>query len=146
MAADLKNGRGYIPESDLASVGLKPEDLLNQDSIRALRPVIEKWQRWGLNCLDRSEPFVYAVPKTDFAMRAAVIWPVYWSADTMEAVSRSNPLDSSARPRISRRRIYSTIASTPPLLLSNTAFTRGYRFRRETLMLSMSTNDNGGKI
>ena len=46
----------------------------------------------------------------------------------------------SRRPKISRRRIYSTIMATPPLLVSNMAFARGYRFRRETLMLSMESS------
>ncbi len=36
-------------------------------------------------------------------------------------------------------------AATPPLLLSNTAFARGYRFRRETLIGSITRGNYEGR-
>ncbi|MCR4820589.1 MAG: squalene/phytoene synthase family protein [Elusimicrobiales bacterium] len=140
IAADIKNGRCYIPLSDLESAGLKPEDLRKPENFQKLRPIINKWLLWGISNLDCSERFMQTIPKRDCALRAAVIWPVYWSEDTFAAVAKANVLDSSRRPKISRRRIYSTIMATPPLLVSNMAFARGYRFRRETLMLSMESS------
>jgi farnesyl-diphosphate farnesyltransferase len=146
IAADIKNGRCYIPSAELAAVGLCPEDLRNPDNYVKLRPIIKKWLIWGIEHLDSAEHFMRTIPKKDLALRAAVIWPVYWSEDTFDAVAKSNVLDAARRPKISRRRIYSTIMSTPPLLLSNTAFARGYRFRRETLMLSVESPLTGDKI
>ncbi len=137
-AADLALGRCYFPAADLASRGLSPADLGDPEAMRRLRPVVDKWIAWAVDQLDICEAFVSSIPKSELGMRAAVIWPVYWAMDTLLEVSKSNILDPHARPRISKRRVYSTIASTPPLLLSNTAFTRGYRFRRETLIVSIS--------
>ena len=103
-----------------------------------LRPIVYKWIAWAIGHLDLSEKFLSSIPKTDMALRAAFIWPVYWAMDTLQEISKVNLLDPSCCPKIKRSQIYSTIAATPPLLLSNTAFARGYRFRRETLIVQIS--------
>jgi len=145
IAADLRIGRCYLPQSDLDSKNLKPEDLLDPGNMGRLRDIARKWMGWAVDRLDQCEAFVLAIPKTELALRAAVIWPVYWAMDTLEAVAHSNLLDPASRPRIRRARIYSTIAATPPLLLSNTAFARGYRFRRETLIVSITGGNYEGR-
>ena len=139
---DLRLGRCYLPQEELDAAGLKPADLLDPANMPRLRDIASRWIGWALDRLDRREAFLQSIPKTELAMRAAVIWPVYWAMETLEEIAHSNLLDPAARPRIRRSRIYATIASTPPLLLSNTAFSRGYRFRRETLVVSM----NGGNF
>jgi farnesyl-diphosphate farnesyltransferase len=138
MAADLRIGRCYLPQADLDAKNLKPADLLRPENMERLRDIAAKWMCWALDRLDQAEAFVAAIPKTELALRAAVIWPVYWAMDTLEQVAHANLLDPQRRPRIHRNRIYATIAATPPLLLSNTAFARGYRFRRETLIVSIT--------
>lgn len=145
MAADLKNGRCYIPQSDLDTMNMKPADLLSADNMPRLREIVCRWEAWALDRLDQSEGFLAAIPKTAMALRAAVIWPVYWAMDTLEETAHSNLLDPADRPRIKRSRVYATIAATPPLLLSNTAFARGYRFRRETLIVSMTGGNFEGR-
>ncbi len=145
MAADLKLGRCYIPQDDLDSKNLRPADLLDPENMGRLREIVVKWLSWAVDRLDQCEAFVSAVPKTELALRAAVIWPVYWAMDTLEEAAHSNLLDPADRPRVSRNRIYATIAATPPLLLSNTAFARGYRFRRETLIGSITGGNYEGK-
>ncbi|MFA6434549.1 MAG: squalene/phytoene synthase family protein [Elusimicrobiales bacterium] len=138
LAADLRMGRCYLPLSDLNGAGLKPEDLLDPKKMERLRPVVYKWICWAVDQLDLSEAFLSSVPKTEMALRAAFIWPVYWAMDTLQEIARANLLDPLCCPKIKRSRIYSTILSTPPLLLSNTAFANGYRFRRETLIVQIS--------
>ncbi|MDT8287796.1 MAG: squalene/phytoene synthase family protein [Elusimicrobiales bacterium] len=137
-AADLAMGRCYFPVTDLAPAGLSPADLRDPASMRKFRPIVAKWITWAVDQMDICETFVAAIPKSELGMRAAVIWPVYWAMDTLLEVAKSNILDPRAKPRISKKRVYTTIAATPPLLLSNTAFTRGYRFRRETLIVAIS--------
>lgn len=138
MAADLRIGRCYLPASDLDGRNLKPADLLKPQNMERIRPLVHKWIGWAVSGLDLSEDFLASIPKTELALRAAVIWPVYWAMDTLAETARANVLDAALRPKIKRTRIYSTILSTPPLLLSNTAFARGYRFKRETLILELS--------
>lgn len=145
MATDIKNGRCYIPYSDLLSVGMLPRDMKNPDNFLKLKPIVNKWIMWGVDNLDCSERFMLTIPKRDLSLRAAVVWPVYWAEDTFDAVAKANTLDLSQRPKISRNRIYSTMLKTPPILLSNTAFVRGYRFRRETLTISLENFNNGEK-
>ena len=138
MSADLRIGRCYLPQPDLDGAGLRPEDLLNPEKMDSLRPVVYKWICWAVEQLDLSEKFLASIPKTELALRAAFIWPIYWAMDTLQEISRANLLKPSCRPKITRGRVYSTMASTPLLLLSNTAFARGYRFRRETLIVQIS--------
>ncbi len=144
IPADLLVGRCYLPQSDLDANNLKPEELLAPATMPRIRETTAKWMAWALDRFDSSEAFLLTVPKTELALRAAVIWPVYWAMETLEALSHANLLDPAARTKIRRSRIYATIASTPPLLLSNTAFARGYRFRREMLVVSMTGGDIGG--
>ena len=138
MSADLRIGRCYLPQSDLDAVALKPGDLLAPGKMDRLRPVIYKWISWAVDQLDLSEEFLASIPKTELALRAAFIWPVYWAMDTLQEIARANLLDPSCCPKITKSRIYATIILTPPLLLSNTAFARGYRFRREILIVQIS--------
>ncbi|HCC48740.1 MAG TPA: hypothetical protein DEQ38_11585 [Elusimicrobia bacterium] len=145
MAADLRAGRCYLPQEDLDTRNMKPEELLVPANMARVRELTAKWTCWALDRLDQCEVFVSAIPKTELALRAAVIWPVYWAMDTLEEAAHSNLLDPGDRPRVKRHRIYTTIAATPPLLLSNTAFARGYRFRRETLIGSITGGNYEGR-
>lgn len=145
LAADLRLGRCYLPQEELDTRNLKPADLLNPANMGRLREVTSKWTYWALDRLDQCEAFVSSIPKTELALRAAVIWPVYWAMDTLEEAAHSNLLDPQDRPRLKRSRVYATIAATPPLLLSNTAFARGYRFRRETLIGSITGGNYEGR-
>ncbi|MBI4350659.1 MAG: squalene/phytoene synthase family protein [Elusimicrobia bacterium] len=144
-AAALRLGRCYLPQEDLDTRNLRPADLLLPSNMERLREVTFKWMYWALDRLDLCEAFVAAIPKTELSLRAAAIWPVYWAMDTLEKAAHSNLLDPEDRPGVRRGRIYSTIAATPPLLLSNTAFARGYRFRRETLIGSITGGNYEGR-
>ncbi|MDD2806348.1 MAG: squalene/phytoene synthase family protein [Elusimicrobiales bacterium] len=145
MAADLRLGRCYLPQEDLDTRNMAPADLLRPANMGRVRELTSKWTYWAIDRLDQCEGFVAAIPKTELALRAAVIWPVYWAMDTLEEAAHSNLLDPQDRPRIRRSRVYATIAATPPLLLSNTAFARGYRFRRETLIGSITCGNYEGR-
>lgn len=135
IASDLRIGRCYLPSDELTAAGLSPLKLLDPDSIAGLQPVLSKWIRRAVSGLDRSERYLMTLPKNQFRLRAAVIWPVYWAMDTLAEIAKARHLlDPSRRTKISRRRIYSTILRTPATLSSDMAFSKGYRLRRETLL------------
>ncbi|MFH1619657.1 MAG: squalene/phytoene synthase family protein [bacterium] len=139
IAADLRIGRCYLPADELAAAGLTPERLMEQSALEPLRPVLSRWMRWAVQRLDTSEPFVSCIPMTSPRLRAAVIWPIYWAMDTLAlAAESSSLLDPSRKTKISRNRIYSTILGTPDTLVSNTAFRKGYRLRRESFFAFLS--------
>lgn len=135
IASDLQRGRCYLPSDELTAAGLTPSRLLEPDSITQLQPVLSELIRRAVSGLDRSERYLMTIPKTQFRLRAAVIWPVYWAMDTLaEIVKARHLLDPSRKTKISRTRIYSTILRTPATLSSDMAFSKGYRLRRETLL------------
>ncbi|GAB4034596.1 MAG: phytoene/squalene synthase family protein [Elusimicrobiota bacterium] len=135
---DLLKGRCYFPQEDLVSMGLNPDDLLNKDKFGAFRPVLNRWILQAVDLLDTCENFLFSISKAQFSMRAAVIWPVYWAMDSLHETAISNPL--SGKVKIGRKKIYSTLIRTPSLLVADSVFQRGYRFRRETLITSMAWN------
>lgn len=145
LPADLRLGRCYLPQEDLDTRNLRPADLLDPANMGRASEIVGKWIAWAVDRLDQCEAFVAAIPKTELALRAAVIWPVYWAMDTLEEAAHTNLLDPASRPKVRRSRVYATIAGTPPLLLSNTAFARGYRFRRETLIGSLTGGNFEGR-
>jgi len=136
LSYDLKQGRCYIPLEDLRQYNLNPEDLLNPDNIIKLKPLLAKWIVYTIDLLDSSEKFLFSLDKSHFRLRAAIVWPVYWAMDSLYEIVKNNPLKSKSK--ISRKKIYLTMAKTPSILMSNRVFQRGYRFRRETLIVSIN--------
>lgn len=135
---DLLKGRCYFPQENLISMGLEPSDLLNKDKFGAFRPILNHWILQAVDLLDGCENFLFSISKAQFAMRAAVIWPVYWAMDSLHETAVSNPL--AGKVKIGRKKIYSTLIRTPSLLVADSVFQRGYRFRREILITSMAGN------
>jgi len=140
MAQDLRIGRCYLPEEDLKEVKLTAKDLLDPSAYRQLKPVVDKWIRWGAQRLASAESYILALPARELRVRAATIWPVFWSLDTFaQLAAAENLLDPSKRTKIRRSRIYGTIAQTPLILASDTAFIKGYRLRRETIFCGLGS-------
>ena len=70
-------------------------------------------------------PFQAQLSKTQPGGRAAVAWPVLWTADTLLKVWQTpDLLNPQKRVKIPRSVIYSTMLLTPPILLSNSLFNK----------------------
>jgi farnesyl-diphosphate farnesyltransferase len=131
---DLKNARCYLPAEDLKEVNLTPEDLSNPSSVEKLKPVIKKQIKWAIARLDCGEEFISLIPKKDFLFKAATIWPIYWCLDTLQQIYNSDELlKPGFKAKITKTSIYLTILKTPPALVSNQYFNRGFRLRRKAL-------------
>lgn len=135
---DLLKGRCYFPNEQLEEKGLSAEDLLKKEKFPAFRPILSHWILRAVDLLDSSEVFLLALGKSHFSLRAAVIWPIYWAMDTLHEAAISNPL--ACKIKIGRGKIYSAVLNTPSLLLSDSVFQRGYRFRREAVITAISGN------
>lgn len=123
LPRDLQIGRCYFPQEDLQTAGLTAPDLLNPQNSRAFEPVKQKWIAWGLERLASAKAYFAQLPKTQPGQRAAVAWPVLWTADTLYRVAQTpDLLNPHKRVKISRRVIYSTMALTPLLWVSNRFF------------------------
>lgn len=125
LPKDLRIGRCYLPQTDLNRENLTPSDLLDPAHSARLEPVKTKWIKWGLSRLASAKAYYKTLPKTQCGQRAAVAWPVLWTADTLYKVYREpDLLDVHKRVKISRAVIYSTMLLTPLLLASNTLFNK----------------------
>ncbi len=125
LPKDLQLGRCYFPLEDLQAVGLEPQDLCKAENSIRFQPIKEKWIRWGLERLTVAKPYLRQIPKSQFGQRAAVAWPVLWTADTLYKVFQSSHLLNPAiRVKIPRSTIYFTMLATPLLWLSNSFFER----------------------
>lgn len=124
LPRDLRIGRCYFPQTDLAPLGLHPEDLLQPGASARFEPVKRKWIAWGLKKLESARGYMRALPRAQLRHRAAVAWPVLWTADTLYKVYREpDLLNPAKRVKISRGVIYFTMLCTPFLLWSNAGFT-----------------------
>lgn len=123
LPKDLRIGRCYLPLEDLAAYHLTPKELLSPAASAAFEPVKQKWIQWGIRNLTSAGMYFRQLPKTQPGTRAAVAWPMLWTADTLYKVSTETALLSPARRvKISHRVIYGTMALTPLILLSNQLF------------------------
>jgi phytoene/squalene synthetase len=137
--SDLKTGRLYIPDDFLKSVALLPQDLIDAKNIDKIRPFINSIIITCIDYFDEAELFINSIKSSHLPMKLALIWPIYWAMDSLYLVSVSNPLRS--RIKINREKIYKTLIKSP-FLLSSTGFNQGYRFRREMIILSVSSYVN----
>jgi len=135
MSTDLKNGRCYIPQEFLLKARLKKEELLDYHNIERVREFINSVILTCVDYFDEAETFIDSIKSTEISLKLALIWPVYWAMDSLYLVSIKNPLKN--RIKISRFNVYKTLAKSP-LLISSLSFHNGYRFRRETLILSIN--------
>ncbi|MBO7191591.1 MAG: squalene/phytoene synthase family protein [Elusimicrobiaceae bacterium] len=144
LPKDLQIGRCYFPEEDLQKYDLSPADLVNTQNSLRFEPVKQKWILWGLKKLQKAPQFFRLLPKTHPGQRAAVAWPVLWAADTLYKLwQESDLLNPAKRVKISRGKIYLTLLLTPPLWLSNAAFSAWLQHKLARFGLEKSVFSDG---
>jgi farnesyl-diphosphate farnesyltransferase len=105
VAADLRQGRCYLPAERLAGAGLKPEDLLQPANEPRLRPLYQA-------NLDRAEAhllagwaYTNALPRRCVRVRLACAWPILIGRETLKRLRSGHALDPARRIKVSRREI-----------------------------------------
>ena len=103
VAADLRQGRCYLPAESLAGSGLKPEDLLQPANEPRLRPLYHGY-------LDRADAhllagwaYTKALPRRSVRVRLACSWPILIGRETLKLLRGGNVLDPAQRIKVSRR-------------------------------------------
>lgn len=120
---DLRINRCYFPLKDLAKEGLCETDLLSGENSARFEPIKNKWILWGAERLKSGKKYFRQLPKWQFGQRAAVAWPMLWTADSLFKLREEKDLlNPQRRVKISRKIIYFTIFLTPFILISNTLF------------------------
>ncbi len=130
-AADLAQGRCYVPRELLQRHGLIPEGLLDEVGRRAARPVLDELHKIALAHVDAAFPYVLAIPRSEVRLRLAALWPLWIGLATLERLrGADDALDPKKPIKIARSDVYQILAESS-VAGSDTLLTRAHARRRE---------------
>lgn len=113
IAHDLQRGRCYIPEVMLTEAGLKPHDLLDQENLLHLKPVLSKIVRLAVDHLDQGWLYTMSIPRYETRLRLACMWPILSAGESLKlAMNSPDLLDPTVRVKISRGKVYQIMGVT----------------------------------
>lgn len=112
MPVDLARGRCYLPELELLSFGLRPQDLKSPAVFPRLQPLYRKWLAQAESHLEQGWAYTCALPFSWFRVRLACAWPILIGQDTLRKLAHGNALDPSVRIKTSRAEVRSILART----------------------------------
>ena len=117
---DLRIGRCYLPATELASMGLSAQDLLDPARGKEARPVLVDWIKTAMEHYQGAEDYLLAIPRRSPRLRLAVLWPILIGLASLAQLARNeNWLDPAYPSRVSRRWVYRTLALSLPAVVSN---------------------------
>jgi farnesyl-diphosphate farnesyltransferase len=103
LAADLRQGRCYLPRPRLAALGLAPADLLEPANLGRLRPLYDEYLAAAEAHLRAGWAYTNALPWTQPRLRLACALPILIGIETHKLLRAGNPLGSPRPIKISRR-------------------------------------------
>jgi farnesyl-diphosphate farnesyltransferase len=112
LAVDLSHGRCYLPADELAAAGLSPVDLIRQDMLPRLRPLLHRLINLTLEHLDHGWRYIEGLPGRPFRLRLACLWPHLLALKTLRLIATTDQLLAPAPMKISRAAVYRTMAIT----------------------------------
>jgi len=134
LPKDLQLGRCYFPEEQLHLHNLTAADLLRPERSKKFEPIKRYWLHWGKENLQHAFVYYRALPKGALRTRAAVAWPILWTADTFcKLAAEPDLLNPVKRVKIPRSTIYFTLCVTPLILMSSTLFSAWLKHKLKKL-------------
>jgi farnesyl-diphosphate farnesyltransferase len=119
---DLHRGRCYLPREDLAAVGVAPRDLLEPEGRRRARPILRRLVARALTHYDAGWRYTLAIPRLEWRMRLACVWPLTIGLATLAALTaHPDPLGASPPVKIPRARVRHILARSALDVWSNAA-------------------------
>ena len=113
VARDLQRGRCYIPRSLLQEAGLTPSDLLRQDNSDRLKPILSTLIGVAREHLDQGWMYTLAIPRREWRLRLACMWPILFAGHTLRRVADSSVLlDPSVNIKMPKGQVYRIMALT----------------------------------
>lgn len=160
MAADLKMGRCYVPQTLLERRSLHAARLYelvqtpprDMAEARALSALTQDLLRLGLSLCETAWPYVLALPPKQVRLRLACAWPLCLALETLRLVGQvGSPLFSPHQPvRVSRSSVYAMLFSTTAVALlaglavSEQGLVQAFETRRRALK-QLVGDQTGGK-
>jgi len=105
LAADLRQGRCYLPAERLAELDLKPEALLQPANEPRLRPLYHHYLDRAEAHLQAGWAYTNALPHGCVRVRLACSWPILIGWETLKLLRAGNALDPEKRLKVSRRKV-----------------------------------------
>jgi farnesyl-diphosphate farnesyltransferase len=135
VAADLVQGRCYLPAAELASLGLVPSDLLTTAGAGRARPLLQRLLTVALGHYDAAWRYTLAIPRREWRMRLACAWPLLIGQGTLDALAaHDNPFAAPAPVRISRADVRAILAGSALKVWSNRALAGAATRRRARIV------------
>ena len=120
LPRDLRIGRCYLPESELAGVGVTPEELLDPSVGAKARPVLVVNIELALEHYRAAEEYLLAIPRRCLRLRLAVLWPILIGLATLARLATNERWLDSAKPsKVTRRWVYRMLALSLPWAFSD---------------------------
>ena len=122
VPADLRQGRCYLPARELAGLRLTPRDLLDPAAARRARPVLDRLIGTTLAHYDDAWRYTLAIPRAEWRMRLACVWPLLIGLATLAAIARHpDPRAATAPIKSARRAVRGILARSIALVWSDAA-------------------------
>ena len=119
---DVRIGRCYLPRTELAALGIAPQDLLEPERGEEARPALTTWSKTAMAHYKSAEGYLLAIPRQSPRLRLAVLLPILIGLATLARLAGNADWLTPAYPsRVSRRWIYATLVLALPAVVSNTA-------------------------
>jgi farnesyl-diphosphate farnesyltransferase len=112
LPADLRKGRCYLPIERLIAFKLKPEDLLNPETDRHLRPLYDSYLDLAEGHLRAGWAYTNALPRRAVRVRLACAWPILIGMETLKLLRQANMLNAQQRVKVSRSRVKQLIRNS----------------------------------
>jgi farnesyl-diphosphate farnesyltransferase len=117
---DVGHGRCYLPARDLAALGLGPHDLLEPDGRRRARPILDQLIARALAHYDAAWRYTLAIPRAEWRMRLACVWPLGIGLSTLAALSaHDDPLGAEPPVKIPRAEVQRILVRSAVEVWSN---------------------------
>jgi len=102
---DLRFGRCYIPLQALESIGLTPDDLMDDSNIETFRPLYDSYLDITDGHLEAAIEYIRMLPETQFRLKASCMLPVLIGQRTVTLLKTGNILNSEERIKVTRNEI-----------------------------------------
>jgi farnesyl-diphosphate farnesyltransferase len=127
IAQDLRIGRCYLPRVELATLGVRPEELLDPSTLGRVRPLLHDLLDLTLTHYREGWAYTLAIPRREWRLRLACAWPLLIGLATLTLVGRSEHLlDPNVRVKIARVQVYAILLRSLLTVWSDRALDRYY--------------------
>jgi farnesyl-diphosphate farnesyltransferase len=112
VAADLRKGRCYLPENELARLGLEPRDLLDPANETRLRPLYDRYLGLARAHLAAGWAYTNTVPWRCVRVRLACAWPILIGVRTLARLHSAPVLEPDRPVKIPRAEVRRLLAAS----------------------------------